>query len=259
MKSSSLHTSITAEEIEAMKAEGADRPASPASSEGDDKDVDWTYAKREAALAKLGLDPAIDSLRDEDLNKLYERVTMVKSMRDLSARPRPESSLSLSQQDDVWSENGRNPFGTDALTDDTSVDAGGASPDAAQDAQASLEDKTREVESRLHAIAESSAEAEDLKEEKEQMEMQLKLVQAHMKRLIEARARGEPESADDAFEPVLYSARQLRMIRRVLDKWRAHRAFSMAETVLSNAALLKEANVLARELRKDVSYNSTLR
>ncbi|KAI0034403.1 kinesin-like protein [Vararia minispora EC-137] len=257
---SGLHTSITAEELEALKNADSTRPSSPASSEGDPADVDWTYAKREAALARLGLDPALDSLRDEDLNKLYERITMVKSFREQASRPRPESSLS--QADDVWSESGR-PFSSDA-TDDTSVDAGPShgSPDGAghhaDGLKESLENQRHEFESRLHAITEAGAEAEDLKEEKEHMEHQLRLVQLHMKRLLDARARGETELDGEIFEPVLYSARQLRLIRKVLDKWRAHRSFSMAETVLSNASLLKEANIISRELGKDVSYNFTV-
>ncbi|KAI0299756.1 hypothetical protein B0F90DRAFT_1810590 [Multifurca ochricompacta] len=178
------------------------------------------FAKREAALARLGLDPALDSLPDEDLNKLYERITMVKNIRDHNSKHRPESSLS--QADDVQ-----------------------------------LESQRQEFESRLQAISEST-EADDLKEEKEHMQHQLKLVQMQMRRLLDARARGETELEAEPFEPVLYSAKQLRLIRRVLDKWRAHRSFSMAETVLSAAVLMKEANVISKELGKDVTYNFTV-
>ena len=100
-----------------------------------------------------------------------------------------------------------------------------------------------EFEQKLQAISEAS-EADDLKAEKDQMEHQLKLVQLHMKRLLDARARGEDDADIVAFEPVIYTARQLRLIRKVLDKWRAHRSFSMSEQVLSNAVHLKEANVI---------------
>jgi kinesin family protein 1 len=65
-----------------------------------------------------------------------------------------------------------------------------------------------------------------------------------MKRLIDARARGEIDMEAMQFEPVIYTAKQLRLIRKVVDKWRAHRSFSMAETVLSNAVLIKEANII---------------
>jgi kinesin family protein 1 len=169
---------------------------------------------------------------------------MVKNIRDHNLKHRPESSLS--QADDVWSESGR-PFSSDALTDDTSVDAGPShgSPDAdaLKEVQNQLETQRQEFESRLQAISEST-EAEDLKDEKDHMQHQLKLVQIQMRRLLDARARGETELESEVYEPTLYSAKQLRLIRKVLDKWRAHRSFSMAETVLSAAVLIKEANVI---------------
>ncbi len=88
------------------------RPDSPSS---DREDVDWNFAKREAALARLGMDPTLDNLPDEDLNKLYEKISKVKTLRDINAK-RPESSLS--QADDLWSESGR-PIPSEAMTDDT--------------------------------------------------------------------------------------------------------------------------------------------
>jgi kinesin family protein 1 len=65
-----------------------------------------------------------------------------------------------------------------------------------------------------------------------------------MRRLVDTRACGETELESQLYEPTLYSAKQLRLIRKVLDKWRAHRSFSMAETVLSAAVLIKEANII---------------
>ncbi|KAL6297972.1 kinesin-domain-containing protein [Sparassis latifolia] len=255
---SGMSISISAADLQAEN-DAATRPQSPTGSSVDLGDVDWTFARREAAFARLGLDPALDNLPDEDLNKLFEKITRVKTLRDHNAKPRPESSLS--QADDIWSESGRQ-FSSDA-TDDTSVDAmtsHGDSPEmggSLKEVQNQLDLQRVEFESRLQAIAEST-EAEDLKAEKEQMEHQLKLVQSHMKRLLDARARGETDVDTTVFEPVLYSARQLRLIRKVLDKWRAHRSFSMAEVVLSNAVLVKEANVISKELGKDVSYNFTV-
>ncbi|KAG9317070.1 hypothetical protein JVU11DRAFT_1257 [Chiua virens] len=173
-------------------------------------------------------------------------------MRDHNSKPRPESSLS--HGDDVWSESGR-PFSSDATTDDTSVDAGPSHGSPEMDGP--LKDVQHQLESRLQAISESN-EAEDLKVEKDHMEHQLKMVQQQLKRLIHARAHGELEDDLVGFEPIIYTARQLRLIRKVLDKWRAHRSFSMAETVLSNAVLVKEATIISKELAKEVSYNFTI-
>lgn len=272
-----MHLSVTAADLAEGESHGTPltRPDSPTSS-ADLEGVDWNYAKREAAFAKLGLDPTLDSLPDEDLNKLYEKISKVKILRDSNAK-RPESSLS--QADDVWSESGR-PMASDAMTDDTSVDAGQSHgtpdlDDTLRETQIQLETQKADFESRLQAMSDGgSSEAEDLKAEKEQMEYQLKLVQVQMKRILEAKARGGPAADLTAIEPVIYSARQLRLIRKVLDKWRAHRSFAMAESVLSNAVTLKEANVIrlvhefllygfclvtnflsSKELGKNVAYN----
>jgi kinesin family protein 1 len=238
---------VSAADIESGNTEASTRPHSPAGSSGglNGDDVDWTFAKREHALARLGLDPALDNLPDEDLNRLFEKITKVKTMRDHIAKPRPESSLSQAMDsfsqgvDDVWSDSGR---AFDAYTDDTSVNGTPDLDASAKDVRDQLESQRMEFESRLQVIGESS-EAEDLKAEKRQMEHQLKLIQNQMKRIIDARARGE-ELDKMEFEPAIYSAKQLKLIRKVLDKWRAHRSFSMAELVLSSAVVIKEANVI---------------
>ncbi|KIK55370.1 hypothetical protein GYMLUDRAFT_47928 [Collybiopsis luxurians FD-317 M1] len=258
---SNLQLSISAGDLDAAAAESspATRPDSPVSSIDAD-DVDWTFAQREAAFARLGLDPTLDSLPDDDLNKLFEKVTKAKTLRENHLRSRPESSLS--QADDVWSETGR-PVPSEAATDDTSLEAPMShySPELGDGNGGNLKDVQNQLESRLQAIGAegaSSKEAEDLKIEKDHMEHQLRLVRTQMKRLIDARARGETDLDQLDFEPVIYSARQLRLIRKVLDKWRAHRSFSMAEVVLSNAVSIKEANVISKELGKQVIYNFTI-
>lgn len=230
------------------------RPETPMSNAGD---MDWNFAKREAALRLAGLDP--DNMPDEELDHLYEKITKVKTLRGRRFESRPESSMSLSQMDDVWSEMGRPAVASsEAMTDDTSVADGNgnfallaqgedSAPPSAQlhDMQGQLEAQRADFETRLQAIGESS-EAEDLKVEKDHMQHQLTLVQSQMKRLLEMRARGGmmEEKDMELFEPVIYSAKQLRIIKKVLDKWRAHRAFSMAETVLSKAVVVKEANII---------------
>jgi kinesin family protein 1 len=233
---SNMHLSVSASDLEDTNLLPVTRPDSPISST-DGIDVDWTYAKREAAFARLGLDPTLDNLPDDDLNKLFEKITKVKTMRDHNSKSRPESSLS--QADDVWSDTGR-PFPSD-VTDDTSVEAGPSH--GSTDVDDSLKEVQNQLENRLQAIAEST-EAEDLKIEKDHMEHQLTLIRKQVKRLIDARARGEVDVDWDQTEPVIYTAKQLRLIRRVLDRWRAHRSFSMAEVVLSCAVLVKEANII---------------
>jgi len=233
-----MHMSISAADLEA--SENSPRPHSPTSSTDEQFDVDWNFAKREAAFARLGLDPALDNLPDDDLNKLFEKITKVKTLRDHNSKSRPESSLS--QADDIWSETSR-PQTSDANTDDTSLYAG-ASYAGTPAVDGDLKDVQNRLENRLQEMTSDSTEADDLKIEKEHMEHQLRLVRNQMKRLIDARSRGDIDTVGLDFEPAIFSARQLKLIRKVLDRWRAHRSFSMAETILTNSVMVKEANII---------------
>ncbi|KAJ7667510.1 kinesin-like protein [Mycena polygramma] len=226
---SNLHLSVTAADLDGGEASPGTRPDSPSSS-ADGADVDWTFAKREAAFARLVVRE--DHQGEDDAGPQLEAV---------AAREQHERGVQ---------------FSSDATTDDTSVDA--APSVGSPELDGSLTAVQNQLEIRLQAITESSTEAEDLKVEKDHMEHQLQLVRIQMRRLIDARARGETDAVAVEFEPVIYSAKQLRLIRKVLDRWRAHRAFSMAEMVLSNAVMVKEANIISKELGKDVSYNFTI-
>lgn len=210
--------------------------------------MDWTFAQREAAFARLGLDPSLDDLPDDDLNRLFEKIARVKTLRDrdINSKGRPESSLCLSHADaDVWSEGGGGGGAGGRGVDDSQV------MDESGIWGVMEESSTQMMMEAQHEIEEDHQhqqllETEDLIAEKEHVEHQLKLVRERMKRMMDARARGETdlESFGVGSELVIYSARQLRLVRKVLDKWRAHRSFSMAETILKNAVVVKEANVI---------------
>jgi len=245
--------------------------------------VDWTFAQREAAFARLGLDPSLDDLPDDDLNKLFEKIARVKTLRDrdVHSKGRPESSLCLSHVDDGWSEGGGGGGAAGGGGGGRGVDDSQVLGEVMDESGVwgVMEESSEQMEAQ-HEIEEDHhlLEAEDLIAEKEHVEHQLKLVRERMKRMMDARARGETdlESFGGGSELVIYSARQLRLVRKVLDKWRAHRSFSMAETILKNAVVVKEANVIrwvvgacvsvigctdcvcvlgSNELGKRVSYN----
>jgi kinesin family protein 1 len=148
--------------------------------------------------------------------------------------------------DDVWSDVHGYQYGGDQ-TDKTSQGTNGMdSPyldEATKDLRGQLEAAKLDYENRLGAL-DDSEDAEDLRVEKDHMEHQLKVVKAQMKRLLDSRAKGLEDHDLEPFEPTIYTARQLRLIRKVITKWRAHRSFSMAETVLSSAVFVKEANVI---------------
>lgn len=103
--------------VSAADLEANEEPPSPTSSADEEFDIDWNFVKREAALARLGLDPALDNLPDDDPNKLYAKITKVKAIRDHYSKSRPESNLS--KADNIRGETSR-PQTCGAFTDDMS-------------------------------------------------------------------------------------------------------------------------------------------
>lgn len=94
------------------------------------------------------------------------------------------------------------------------------------------------------SLSRAAVREEELAIEQKHMEKQLRLIADEMRRLrTQAATRALEHFAP--FEPVVFSARQLRLIRRVITKWRGLRSFAMAEEILSGAVYLREANVIA--------------
>jgi kinesin family protein 1 len=80
------------------------------------------------------------------------------------------------------------------------------------------------------------------------LEQQRRAYEERMRRIV----AGEKKLAE---VPVrVYTARERYLIGLVIKRLRQRRSISMAETVLANAVLLKEANVISRELQKSVVY-----
>ena len=152
-------------------------------------------------MARLhGLDPGLDSLPDEDLNKLFDRITKLKNNRDrkdMSVRGgRPESSMS--GVEDMWSQYGT-PLQNDGYTNDTSDTSVTGGGDGDSELHAQLGAQKVDYEARLAAMQDSE-DADDLKVEKEHMEAQLKLVQSQMKRLLGVRARELPRNPPNSLQ-----------------------------------------------------------
>ncbi|PWN46193.1 putative kinesin-3 motor protein [Ceraceosorus guamensis] len=219
------------------------RPESPVSNADEAGDVDWTYARREAALARLnGDNAAFDHLEPQELDKLFEDISRARHKRgtSLAAPSRPESRLSSLDDANSESPSMARPFSLSTYTDDTSIDPWGSGGPGSRDAASvagTTDNGDATVEFQAHA---------DLKQKVKEYEAQLTLLQAG----------GEPPNPLDI--PVIYTEPEKAMLYRVLAKWRAHTRVSMAEDILSNAVLLKEANVISMELDKKTTMQYTI-
>ncbi len=234
----------------------ATRPDSPASG-----DVDWTYARREYALSKLnGQNVNFDNLNEEDLEKLFEDISRARSKKSMgggSVLGRPESRASLF--DDGASESAASsvvrPYSYGAITDDTSIDPW--SQAGSEMGSMRLGPGTPGKEGMYYGggaespalMAASRREADSLRAKVREYEQQITRMTSG------SPAFGSPRLGDGPFE---YNDAQKELLRKALAKWKGHTKVSMAEDALSKAVLVKEANVISKELGKRVTYQYTV-
>jgi len=267
----------------------ATRPDSPASA---DQAADWSFARREAVSARLnvnGRDVNLDQLPDEELGRLYSSILRVRHSRTASSlgggSDRPESRMSFmdsvtedgDDEDDEDRERdgqsgSRRPFSTGTwATDPTSLadstltlshlpdlSIDGDKPSYADD---DLPLATPTLSSSSTAAALEQAEADRDKDRRaydkvKQLEAQLKV---QRRRIAKLRSAGAGDSAADELADLLDEWPRLEpahepLARKVVAQWRTRRRVRMAEDALSQAVVLKEVNVMSRELKKGVSF-----
>ncbi|BGP47019.1 hypothetical protein JCM10450v2_002871 [Rhodotorula kratochvilovae] len=255
----------------------ATRPDSPASVLAPEQ-ADWSYARREAVVARLnGRDVNLDQLPDEELGRLYSSILRVRHARTSSSvgggSDRPESRMSfmdsVTEDGDDEEDDGRSrPFSTGTwATDPTSL----ADSTLTLSHLPDLDDKPFAAQFDLPAVvtptassSSTAAAAEEREKERRaedkvrQLEAQLKAQKRRIAKLRSAAPGAGADAADELAElldewPRLAPAEEP-LARRVVDAWRRRRRVRMAEDALSQAVVLKEANVLSRELKKGVAF-----
>lgn len=207
------------------------RPDSPVY-EPHEGNVDWTYARREAALTAVhGQNVDFDALSEDDLEKLYEDITRARSKK-VGASWRPDSRLS--SFDDNTSETASSelrPYSLSAYTDDTSLDPWNAHLDT--------------------PVLRDAPETPDSEQETQETLDLRKQVKDYEEQIEKLASQNHVNGLD---LPISYTPYQKELIRKTLTQWKKRTNVAMAEVILSNAVLLKEANVISRELRKFTTY-----
>ncbi|ORZ21973.1 hypothetical protein BCR42DRAFT_160311, partial [Absidia repens] len=224
-----------------MGKEGAiddelERPESPTenSSMMGSEVMDWNYARREAVLNYYSSETNFGGLKDEELEKIYDDLTRVRNSR----RTRSGSRTDNDHDDDDSSHVGsvRNP----------------STPSM-------IEDETESVSTDL--VYANSLE-EKFKVEKERMQREIdnqkRCFEAKINRMSRQYSHHTMAAATATRPSSAYSDAQQRLILNVIDHWRRLRHVAMAEVVLTNAMILKEANIISRELQKDIIYQFTI-
>ena len=214
------------------------RPDSPMSTI---ENADWSYAHREAVVARLnGTDVELDKLKNEELDQLYFDVLKVRHSRTASSvasTDRPESRMSFLES--------VTEYGNDGNSSET------GSPFRPMSRSTSRSSFGESI-----ATLNQSREMEAAKLEMEEKVRTLELAMVAQKKQYDAsiRRREKGKGTEGEEDGEVLDDEQIRLARMVLSKWRSRRRVRMAEDALSSASTIKEANIISRELGKSVSF-----
>ncbi|KAK3837343.1 MAG: hypothetical protein J3R72DRAFT_197694 [Linnemannia gamsii] len=268
-----------------------DRPDSPISSASIISEfVDWNYARKEAVINTHMLSEAnINQLKDQDLDVLFDNIAKIRYMRK---NVRSDSRGGSILDDDTESRSSRlslmDRWHGEPTLNGEEDDRESPIPPLESSALA-LKEKLRiaeeevqqmsqqrqEYEAKIQSLSAAEVKSDELLVEKALMEERLQQAQddlaakleeqrekyeEKMKRmsLMSMASRTLDESKLKGNLLPLYSDFELDLIYKTLGRWKQHRKIQMAETILTNAVMIKEANIISRELSKQVVYQFTI-
>lgn len=255
-----------------------------------DQLADWDFAHAEA-LRKFGGPRAADLtvMTDEDLKQLSDGITKVREFRNrkrissdshqflyeepegMNVSPRTSVSSSSNKRFSALS---LAPTIVTEVDDHEEEKTSGLSKEekdelirlATEEIQQQLDNQKREYEEKIKQIESSNLRTDELNKERDELAAKYAQVKEEMERTLEQQKLayenkikrisahlppGTSLSSDDLLRAGS-SAKQL--MRMTIDKWRELRYVKMAEGCLVHAIVLKEANIMSKELGKNVVY-----
>lgn len=249
---------------------GDSRPSSPAPFVRGGRDLDWSFARREAAPAILGTDQNFTKLTDEELNALFEDVQRARAERvsGRDAEDDSESCTSYPIREKYLSTGTIDNFSLDtALTMPSTPKQGEVDEkmkEARDDMQTQLDKQREEFQTQLKSAEAANVEVEEIKKEKARMEESLQTLKEDMQRQLDVQ-RKQFEEKLEKMDPLKrpranprLSDEEIEQSRKVISHWRSRRYVRMAESVLQHAAVLKEAQIMSNELGESVVFQFTV-
>ncbi|KAF7728115.1 kinesin-like protein Klp8 [Apophysomyces ossiformis] len=231
--------------------------------------VDWTFAKREAARYHYNLETnSRDAVHDSASSG-----PQIKTTRSSGSYRTDDDALSHTSSlrvDTVWN----TPDMASESAEEVQTGMNVADQELLlkklrEDMQHQLELQKQEYERRIKLMeaekdddtSSQQEEAEDrlrLAEKKMEsmLEQQKKIYESKIKRISQQLPPGAVLNSP-LFSP-LYKETEIELVRKVMQKWRKLTYVTMAEMILTNAVILKEANVISKELGKAVEYQFTI-
>lgn len=188
--------------------------------------MDWNYARLEAMRNHYSSETNFNGLKDEDIEKLYDDIGRIRQSR----RTRTDSRMDFDDDDS-------SSTGHRLSTAATMVDDGSICTDATIVAPEKLQEKIKDVKEK----------------HRKELDLQRSFYEAKIHRMSSMHA----SDSNSLFETT-YTDHQIKLVKKVFQRWKKIHHVTMAEVVLTNAILLKEANIISRELEKDVIYQFTI-
>jgi kinesin family protein 1 len=227
------------------------------------RESEFSYARREALTAWLGPDKRIETLPDEDFEALFEDLSRLRENR----KARPESRIFSDEDTESMSSYPvREKYASGGTLDNFSLDTMLTMPSTPQhegsekmqemrdDMQDKIDHQKGEFEAKLMADKEAKVELAELRAAKEDMQKQLQeQKEAFERQLKELGHEPTPETNGEPGKEA-EDEQQLEMLRTVCKQWRRRKYVTMAETLLQNAAILKEAQVMSQQMDKRVVF-----
>lgn len=249
---------------------GDSRPESPAPFGRNGRDSDWSLARREAAGAILGTEQNFTSLTDEELNALFEGIQRARAER-VQGREDGDDSESVTSyptRDKYMSVGTIDNFSLDTALTMPSTPRQGEHDEKLKDVrdemQIQLEKQREEFQDQLKSAEAANVEIEEIKKEKVKMEATLQELKEDLqKQLISQRKQYEEkiEKMDPLTRPKAspkLSEEEIERAKKVITTWKSRHFVKMAEGVLQNAAVLKEAQIMSNELNEGVHFQFTV-
>jgi kinesin family protein 1 len=247
---------------------------------GSNRESDWFFARREAAGALLGADPKITQLTDEELDSLFENIQRAREER----RGRSDTKLLEQEEDsdDLSSFLVRDKYMSNGTIDNFSLDTALTMPgtpsvhsgsqedgeptltpdqfEHQQQEQQKAEEEKREAEEEAAKEAEREAQATQMQQElerakqtfQEELRKQKEAYEEQIKKMDHDVKIREASRTAAGFLPL--EASEIAIARNVVEKWQQRNYILIAEAILQNAGLLKEAQVMSKLLDQDTNF-----
>ncbi|KAF5652587.1 kinesin [Fusarium sp. NRRL 25303] len=240
------------------------RPESPSIFQRSGRESDWSLARREAAGAILGSDQNLTSLTDEELNALFEDVQRARAERVNGREDGDDSESSYPIRDKYLSNGTMDNFSLDTALTMPSTPKQGEPDDrlkeVREELQNKLEKQKEEYQDQLKSAEAANVEIEEIKQEKVKMEAALKELKEDMQKQLNQQ-RKQFEEKIEKMDPLkmpkkspTLSEEEIEMAKKTVKIWRGRHFVKMAEAVLQNASILKEAQVMSHELDEHVVF-----